>query len=543
MYRFEISDGTTQSHYDLREGDTIVGRAEGCGLVLDNKGVSRQHVRVTVAGSRVHVTDLGSKNGIKINAAPVTGGALHGGDKVEVGPYLLTLEEVTDVGFDLSEDHVEVGRTAERRIADMARQLAVVAPAGGSGSGGWGDSSEEVLPGAGTGDASSSTQMLRLLNQAASSLTGGPNQEAVLNHVMEVVFEHIPAERGFLMLCEPGTGKLIPAAVKHRTPPRVPGRITISKTIAQQVIRTRMAVMTADAATDGRFESRQSIMLNAIRSCMVAPLWNREEVIGVIHVDTSQQGVTFDAKHLDLLCAMANYAAVALERSRLHARAQEEEKKRERLGRYLSPQVTQRILAQEDSASGGLSVPEVREVTVLFSDLVGFTTVAELMPPADLAAMLNAYFTVMAEVIFKYDGTLDKYIGDAIMAVFGAPLTLENHALAAVMAASEMRRALARFNAEHPGWPPLRSRLGINSGRAIAGEIGSPNKREYTVLGDTVNIASRLESGVARPGMLVIGPLTHQYVGGHFRCRPLGPLPLKGKAQQVEAFEVLEDDV
>jgi adenylate cyclase len=164
---------------------------------------------------------------------------------------------------------------------------------------------------------------------------------------------------------------------------------------------------------------------------------------------------------------------------------------------------------------------------------------SEKMSPAAVSYLLNDYLSRMTEIIFKYDGTLDKYIGDAIMAVFGAPLDMPDHAAQAIRAGLEMIERLEEFNAERREGPQLRIRIGINSGKVVAGEIGSVNKKEYTVLGDAVNIASRLESSVAKPMMIVIGENTYEAVQGQFECRSLGETELKGKAKKVTAYEVV----
>jgi adenylate cyclase len=228
-----------------------------------------------------------------------------------------------------------------------------------------------------------------------------------------------------------------------------------------------------------------------------------------------------------------------VERARLNQKIVAEEKKRERLGRFLSPQVTSRILATSESQGAALGVPEVREVSVLFADIVGFTSMSEKMSPAAVSLLLNEYLSRMTDIIFKYEGTLDKYIGDAIMAVFGAPLDMPDHAARSIKAALEMRDRLDEFNAERKEGPLLKIRIGINSGKAVAGEIGSINKKEYTVLGDTVNTASRLESGVARPMTVVIGENTYHAVKDQFECRSLGNATLKGKEKEVAVFEVV----
>jgi adenylate cyclase len=365
--------------------------------------------------------------------------------------------------------------------------------------------------------------------------------EEVLQQVMDIVFESIPAERGFLMLAgeEKDATSLTAKVTKYRQKSHDRGKITVSKTIAQRVLNDRVAILTSDALADARFNSGDSIRINQIRSAMVAPLWNREEVIGIIHLDTSALTHAFTENDLDLLSALANFAAVAIERSRLNEKIAMEEKKRERLGRFLSPQVASRIIATNDSQGFELGEPEVRDVTVLFADIVGFTSLSEKLTPSAIALVLNDYLSRMTDAIFMFEGTLDKYIGDAIMAVFGAPLDMPDHAARAVKTAIEMRTRLAEFNAERKSGPLLNIRIGINSGKAVAGEIGSVNKREYTVLGDTVNTASRLESSVAKPGLIVIGPNTYDAVKGLFDLRPMGEFALKGKENKVVVHEVL----
>src|SRR5438445_2299816 len=271
---------------------------------------------------------------------------------------------------------------------------------------------------------------------------------------MDIVFDHVPADRGFLMLSEDGSDKLIPMVVKHRTSSSpTEGKLTISKPIADRVIKDRVSILTSDALVDPRFGAGDSIRFHGIRSAMCAPLWNKDQVIGIIHVDSPMLANCFTLNDLDLLTALANYAAVAVERARLNQKIVAEEKKRERLGRFLSPQVTSRILATSDSQGAALGVPEVKEVSILFADIVGFTTMSEKMSPSQVALLLNDYLSRMTDVIFKYEGTLDKYIGDAIMAVFGAPLDMPDHAARAIRAALEMQERLAEFNADRKEGP------------------------------------------------------------------------------------------
>jgi len=309
-----------------------------------------------------------------------------------------------------------------------------------------------------------SNRILKVLTKVAETLIAVRPVEEVLQRVMDIVFEHVPADRGFLMLEEAGSDQLVPMVVKHRDPSEGEDRITISKTIADRVMKDRVAILTSDAMVDPRFGAGDSIRFHGIRSAMCAPLWNKEEVIGIIHVDSPMLTNCFTENDLDVLTALANYAAVAVERARLHQQIVAEEKKRERLGRFLSPQVASRILAASDTQGGELGEPEVREVTVLFADISGFTSLSEKMTPSAVALLLNDYLSRMTDIIFKYEGTLDKYMGDAIMAVFGAPLDMPDHAARAIRAALEMQESLAEWNADRPEGPEFQIRIGINTG-------------------------------------------------------------------------------
>jgi adenylate cyclase len=200
--------------------------------------------------------------------------------------------------------------------------------------------------------------------------------------------------------------------------------------------------------------------------------------------------------------------------------------------------VVSRIL--DAGETGEAFTLEVREVTgtIFFSDLVGFTTLTEHMPPGEVASMLNEYFSRMADIIFQHEGTLDKFIGDAIMAIFGAPIDSEDHARRAVLCALEMKKALREFNEENAQSRTLRFRIGINTGPVVAGDIGSIRRMEYTVLGTTVNVASRLESEVAEPGQIVVGEETYKAIKDEFVCERVGRVKVKGLSQPLVVYEV-----
>lgn len=208
-------------------------------------------------------------------------------------------------------------------------------------------------------------------------------------------------------------------------------------------------------------------------------------------------------------------------------------------GRYVSPKVVREILADPGRlALGG----ERREVTLFFSDLQGFTTISEGMSPPELVAFMNEYTTLMAEVITGQDGTIDKYIGDAVMAFWGAPVPQPDHARRALLAALECQERLRPFceAVAARGGPELRTRIGVNSGECVVGNMGSRDRFDYTAIGDTVNQASRLEGLNKAYGTLILASETAwAAAAGVAFGRLVDRVRVKGKAQAVAIYEVL----
>ena len=536
MYRLLYQDGDVPQSYTFTTGEVVIGRSPDCQIVLKDFGISRTHAKIVVDEDGIRIADLKSKNGTQVNGVPVVEAPLKDGDRILLGKFQLAFSKTLEGKVVLDEDKPlsEEAGTIIRSVGELSRLLSTTDTKGGV-------AAADAKKAPDVAEIEKSNRILKVLTKVAETLIAVRPVEEVLEQVMDIVFEHIPSDRGFLMLQEEPDNKLVPMVIKHRNPGSGidSGKITISKTIADRVMKDRVSILTSDAMVDPRFGAGDSIRFHGIRSAMCAPLWNKDQVIGIIHVDSPMLTNCFTLNDLDLLTALANYAAVAVERARLNQKIVAEEKKRERLGRFLSPQVTQRILNASDSQGAALGVPEVKDVSILFADIVGFTTMSEKMSPAAVALLLNDYLSRMTDVIFKYDGTLDKYIGDAIMAVYGAPLDMPDHAAAAVKSALEMQERLTEFNSERKEGPHLRIRIGINSGKAVAGEIGSINKKEYTVLGDVVNTASRLESSVAKPGMVVIGENTYNAVIDQFECKSMGSFTLKGKEKVVSVYEVI----
>jgi adenylate cyclase len=204
--------------------------------------------------------------------------------------------------------------------------------------------------------------------------------------------------------------------------------------------------------------------------------------------------------------------------------------------RYVAREVVDEILkAPETLVLKG----ERREVTVLFCDIRGFTPMAERLPPEEVVTLLNEFYELMIDTTFKHEGTLDKFLGDAVMAIFGAPIQHEDHALRAIRTAVAMQTRVAELSRRRQakGKDPIAVGIGISAGEVVAGTVGTEERMEYTVIGDSVNLAARLEQN-AKPGQILISHRTYRKVEDLVDARPLGTSKVKGKEEEVSVYEV-----
>jgi adenylate cyclase len=369
-----------------------------------------------------------------------------------------------------------------------------------------------------------------------------PDEPALLDGILRLAFELVPADRGVILLRADEGAPLGPAISRRRDPRAGDEDIRIPDSILRRAVRQKSALLSGDAQSDLRFQGSDSVIRESVRSAMCVPLVGQREVLGVIHLDTQEAPSAFQVKDLRLLTVLAGQAATVLERARLRRRLEQEARTRERLARFLAPEILREVVERGiDLRAEG----RTDRVSVLFCDIRGFTTLAEGMPPAELVRMLNAFFECMVEVVFRHRGVLDKYIGDALMAVWGAPIRRPDDALRAVEAGREMLDALERFNREGlaPGWPRLGAGVGVNTGEAVVGTVGSSLRMEYTVMGDAVNLAARV-CDLARPGQLLVTEACLQEAtpapaGRRLKARLLPPFQVRGRSRPVQVAEVL----
>ena len=519
--------------FTLVRNEASIGRSSENDIVLNDFSVSRRHAFLRREGEGWVIYDNKSTNGVKVNDRAVPSAPITDGMQLSIGTFVLSFREEKPAPAPVKRS-LDSTSTCIRPISEFNLDFGLEKT--GEGAQESTDHRKRAVL-----DVAYKNKVFEILVQVAKTLISADEVETVLEKVMDLVFEYLPVDRAFLLLDEGGLLQLRVSRMKSTTRATSDGAAPYSRTIVDMVLRQKVAVLTSDAQADERFDAGLSIRMQQIRSAMCAPLWNQDSVIGVIHVDSPIHVGTFTEKDLDLLTALANFAAVSIDRARLHERVAEEKRIRGRLERYHSPQVVDEIIA-DASTTGSFKTAKTKTVTILFADLVGFTSWSEKMEAEQLAGLLTKFFTLCSDAVFAYEGTIDKFIGDAVMAFFGAPIDQPDHAARAVTSALKMQEGVALWNAERKakGEPEIQVRIAINTGEAIVGEIGSQTRVDYTVLGNAVNVAARMEEFVAGPGDICIGPATFEATRDQFVVAQMGHFALKGLSKQVPMYKVIE---
>lgn len=357
-------------------------------------------------------------------------------------------------------------------------------------------------PAAGGTDAE---RRLALFYELPLQFGGETSLEALLKLVVERVRDAVPgAQRSALLVKDPRTGSLL---LKARLPET--GKTAVSKRLARRAMEQRTAVVWPPPPPAAA-QPPSSVIEHNIESAMYAPLLWREEALGVLCVDNCQTCGAFEAEDLRLLQAVAHHAAMAVANLQLQADLQRQAEVLGNALRMFSPRIAEQLMRRRGPIRLG---GDFREATILLSDLRGFTNLSATMRPDEVADMLEDYFEHLVPLVFKHEGTVDKFVGDAILAVFGSPNADERQQLHAVQAAVEMQAAVRAVNERRrtEGKPTAEAGIGIHWGEVVHGLIGTRERMEFTVIGDAVNRASRYCDG-ARGGEVLISPEVRQWV-------------------------------
>jgi adenylate cyclase len=367
---------------------------------------------------------------------------------------------------------------------------------------------------------------------------------AIFAKATDIIFRATPADRVVALLAEKSVSgdaedvELHPVATRARDEKLEAHarKLTIGRTITRKVMKERVALLSQDAAADEQFAGVDSIVSQGVRSTICAPMVAESGVHGALYADRLDPFSAFRPDDLELISAVASQTAIAVENARAHERLAREEVARANYGRFLPEYVVKQILENPDSFKlGGV----MQTITVLFADIRGFTRISEHASPEKIVQLLNKYFSAMTDIIFAHGGTLDKYLGDGLMALFGAPTATPKDAGNALSAAVAMQRRLMGINEElrAEGFAEIGVGMGLHTGEVTVGYIGSERRSEYTAIGDAVNTASRLESN-ALAGQILISDSTAKAAHSRYQLKPRDPISVKNREQPVPLFEV-----
>jgi len=515
-----IVTGTDQQRREFELGAVnTIGRHPDNTLQILDRIVSKEHAQVVRQPDGHYLfRDLGSLNGSFLGGERVNERILQENDEIMLGSTCLTFQEKSAQASVLEKVTIAPSPTEA-----LIRQK-IAAP------------SRDFLPEKEIGDVEvlrRDYEKLRLAHELGRSIGLEVNLELLLEQIIMKAFELIPADRGVILLMEEG----VPAPKIAKTRDGKNEHIILSKSILNEVVTNKASVLSSDATMDSRFSAAHSVIMQGIRSTMTVPLVHHDELLGIMHLDSMIATNAFSEKDLQIFGGVAGQAAVAIHNSQLARKIEHEAKTRAQFQRLLSPNLVDQVVQGKLQLEKGGALSEV---TLLFSDIRGFTSMSESRAPEEIVRMLNEYFELMVDVIFKYEGTLDKFVGDEVIALFGAPVPMKNAEVKAVQCALDMMRVLSEWNRTRAaeGQHEITVGIGINTGLVVTGAIGSSRALQYTAIGDAVNVASRL-CGAAQAGQVLLSEATFRKVQGDVAAVPLPPIRVKGKADELRVFNAV----
>jgi len=528
---YRDADGVLREH-ELGERTTL-GRHPNQMIQVLDRVVSKQHAVVErEEDGSFYLADGGSRNGTYLNGTMIEEPVeLTNGDRITIGSTDLYFQDESEVRAGEADSSFHRGGRGTVTIHDEEVQTHVRSRLPQK-------VRDRFLPEEEIEDTDvlrRDYEKLRIAHELSGSIGLEMDLDVLLEKILDKAFELFPADRGVILLKDEKTGELTPMEARSETDEGV-ADVRISETILSEVAEKKEAFLSSDAMSDSRFSGSESILVGQIRSTMSVPMLHDDELYGVIHLDTKMASGAFTEKDLQILTGFGRRAAGLVEHHRLLKRMEEEIVVREQVRRLLPPELVEEVVDGEISLEKG---GELRRSTVMFADIRNFTSYSEQMPPTEVVSNINQYFEVMVDVIFEYEGTLDKFIGDEIMAIWGAPISQPDDAERAVECAIAVREALEEYNEQRreEGQVTFEVGVGLNTGEVVAGYMGSTKRMNYTVMGDTVNTANRICSE-AGPGDVYIGENTFEEVGDMLECERLPATQLKGKVEQVDIYSV-----
>lgn len=533
--------GISTQTVPIEDKEIVLGRSNDCDVILSTEEISRHHAKIFIRDGMYIITDLKSLNGTYVNRQRIVEHKLKHLDEIWLGSKCRIVfrddipkkdsktfqeKDAHESKYIHQMEHVreeieEVRNTLFKISMEQAEPTIQ-------------KTKEVVTPSLDIKKLSRAYRRLDALYKATQIMGSAHHLDSKLAEVLDLVIEVLGAERGFILLKDKTTNTLVTKVARAMGSGLEANSPSMG--IAGKSAIDGEPVLMMDRSADMEFGNRESVIARKITSAMCVPLRIEDRILGSIYIDTIKKKAFFDEGDLELFCSMANQIAFAIENAHLNLKMIEEERKRDNFRRFLPDIVVEQIISKGSAIQLG---GEKKKVTTMFCDIRGSSQMAERLSPQELLFLLNEHFTAMTEIIFTWNGTLDKYIGDEIMAIFGAPISTGDDTYSAVCASLDILRRNEELNVLRisEGKPAFQLGIGIETGEVIAGFIGSPKRMEYTVVGDRVNSAKRL-CDMANPGTIVVGSGAWAELKGRVRGSPIGTFKVKNKEQFIVAYEV-----
>ncbi|HEY0320239.1 MAG TPA: adenylate/guanylate cyclase domain-containing protein [Pyrinomonadaceae bacterium] len=522
--------------WELPEGTRLsIGRAQDNEIRLDDLRVSRHHAELrAVSREQAELWNVSNGNLVLANDKKITNTPhiLCTGDYIKIisGSFNISWKE--DAPLRYIDEPLSMGTTMVPATPSVSQLLTTSFSSS--------QSREDELK-----ELRRKAEILAQLCEMSAALATVFDTGAILDYATEVVMRSIPADCCAALVRDPcGDPKTV--SIRFRNQGNGPVKeSTISRTAVRTAMDKRVMLSSHDVTRDVDLNVSQSALMSGIRSLACAPLVGRVDVHGALYIDRRHVLETFTELDTQLLAAVAAQAATALEAANAHERMRREQSARDAFARFMPEHIIKELVENPQKFQlGGTN----RRVTVLFCDVRGFAKLAHRARPETIVDLLNILFTEMAAAIFKHHGTLNKYLGDGLMALFGAPVKGDTDAVDAVAAAIGMQQRIKAVNEQltAKNLPNVMLGIGINTGEATVGCIGAEQRLEYTAIGDTVNIASRIE-GIAKPGQILVTQDTAEELGSKFPLSEPWTAQVKHIEDPVKVYSVIystgaEDD-
>lgn len=518
MTNLIVTDASGTRAFPIK-GLITIGRHPYSTIVLQDKAISKHHATICMADNHCVFEDLNSSNGSFLNGLRVSTHKLRDGDVICVGEVILKFQVASnsdDVSKLVNLEQFKESTTEYKERVDVAGSGHFV-------------SEHEVRD---INALRVDYEKLRMGHELMQSLGFERDLKVLLDGISKQLIRMFLADRCVILLVNKA-GDFEAKSVQSLT--TLDGPVNVSTTVLNEVQKSRSAVLLTDIKDDAS-DQISSIMLMGVQSVMCSPIILAGKVIGAVHIDMRHGQGSFTKKDLQLLGGIVAYVSMAVANVQLSKKIEREAKMQSQFERLLSPSVVQQLMAGKLSITQG---GELRQVTIMFADIRGFTQMSQKTPPMAVLNMLNQYFERLVSIVFRYGGTVDKFIGDEIMVLFGAPISMNNQEDVAIACALDIQAMLTQWNQERVVQKKkiIPVGIGVNTGEVIVGAIGSSQTMQYTCIGNAVNVASRL-TGIAKAGQVVVTKTTLERVKSVVKYSAMPPTAVKGIDSALECFVV-----